>query len=162
MSQQSEMFVVEIIFLPNFFIKTMFRPCRLHLFQLNLWYIPFKIYRTTWEGGKTGRLLGYYGSAAACSRKWGLLNYETSWRGILLLLQNNFGRKSPQTLQQLTMWYSNVLIEFFQLEITSSQRNIKFLKQLWECAELMDVFVELMTSVQGFIYSSMCFLFQVY
>jgi hypothetical protein len=60
------------------------------------------------------------------------------------------------------MWYSNILIELFQIEITSSQQNTKFLKQLRECAKLMEVFVELMTSVQGFIYSSMCFLFQVY
>ena len=73
-------------------------------------------------------MLGNFGSVAACSRKQGQLNYcETSWRSVCLLFKNCNLEGSPQNCPQFIMWCSNILIEMFQAEIKSVQRNDKFL-----------------------------------
>jgi hypothetical protein len=46
-----------------------------------------------------------------------------SWSKIHLQFQNINLAEGPQVYQRLNMWYSNVLIELFQLEFGSSQRS---------------------------------------
>ena len=61
--------------------------------------------------GVPGYLLGYSGSVSPCNRKGGPLNLNT------------YLQEGPQTVQQWTMWYSNVLIELFQVDISINQQS---------------------------------------
>jgi hypothetical protein len=64
------------------------------------------------------------------------------WRGIYLQYQNIHLAEGPQIRWQLTMWYSNVLFELFQIEITLFQQKWQICKSLWENTKLLNKFAK--------------------
>jgi hypothetical protein len=65
-------------------------------------------------GGVPDYCLGHSGSVSPCNRKGGPHNLNSDLE------------KGPRTLQQWTTWYSNVLIELFQVDISVSQQSEMF------------------------------------
>ena len=81
--------------------------------------------------GEPGILLGNSGSVAACSRKRGQLNYyKRPGEVIVSYLKTLISKEVLKTFHRFIMWYSDILIELFQVENTSSRRNDKFLNHL--------------------------------
>ena len=56
-------------------------------------------------------LLGYSGSVSLCNIKRGPLNL------------NSYLQEGPQTVQQWTVWCSDILIELFQFDVSISQHS---------------------------------------
>ena len=86
-----------------------------------------KLYRSTRRGwGESGCLLGCHGSAATCIRKRG--HKLLSGLEIYLSPSSRIFFWQKVLYKQLTMWYSNVLIELFQTEFFRlSQRSDKYM-----------------------------------